>query len=290
MITKRIPLREDTTAVFVDLYLLNNSPEFQTDQPRPAVIVCPGGGYFFTSDREAEPIALRFLAHGYHVFVLRYSVETRFPQPMLDLAKTLLLIRQQAAEWLVDPERIAVCGFSAGGHLAAASGVLWQQPFLYEALGATPEAIKPNALILAYPVIDLTLLASKLVTVPSEAAPVDLRELMLSRTLGDRHPAPELLARYTLHRQVTPATPPTFIWHTATDELVPARNALLFATALAEQGVPYELHIFGEGVHGLALADEVTETQGRFLSSDCQIWVALALQWLKRQFSGTVRQ
>lgn len=290
MITKRIPLREANEAVFVDLYLLNNSPEFQTDRLRPAVIVCPGGGYFFTSDREAEPIALRFLAHGYHVFVLRYSVETLFPQPMIDLAKTLLLIRQQAAEWLVDPEHIAVCGFSAGGHLAAASGVLWRQPFLSEALGVTPEAIKPNALILAYPVIDLTLVASKMVTTPTEAAPVDLSELILQKTLGDRHPAPDLLARYTLHRQVTPATPPTFIWHTATDELVPARNALLFATALAEQGVPYEVHIFDEGVHGLALADAVTESQGRFLNPDCQIWVDLALKWLKRQFSKTVGQ
>ena len=290
MITKRIPLRQDNTAVFVDLYLLNNSPEFQTDRPRPAVIVCPGGGYFFTSDREAEPIALRFLAHGYHVFVLRYSVETLFPQPMLDLAKTLLLIRQQAADWLVNPDQIAVCGFSAGGHLAAASGVLWCQSFLYEALGVAPEVIKPNALILAYPVIDLTLLAPKMVTMPSEAEPVDLRELMLRKTLGNRHPAPELLARYTLHHQVTPATPPTFIWHTATDELVPARNTLLFATALAEQGVPYEVHIFDQGIHGLALADEVTESQGRFLNPDCQIWVDLALKWLKRQFSETVGQ
>lgn len=290
MITKRIPLREDAEAVFVDLYLLNNSPEFQTGQPRPAVIVCPGGGYLFTSDREAEPIALRFLAQGYQVFVLRYSVETLFPQPMLDLAKTILLVRQQAAEWLVDPDRIAVCGFSAGGHLAASSGVLWHQPLLYEALNVAPAAIKPNALILAYPVIDLTLVAKTTVTIPGEGAPVDLSELILQKTLGDRRPAPELLARYNAHQQVTPATPPTFIWHTANDELVPARNALRFAMALAEQGVPYELHIFDQGVHGLALADEVTEVQGRFLNPDCRIWMELALQWLKRQFRTAASQ
>lgn len=283
MITKRISLREDTAAVFLDLYLLNNSSEFQTDQPRPVVIVCPGGGYLFTSDREAEPIALRFLAQGYHTVVLRYSVQTLFPQPMLDLAKAILLIRDQAAEWLVDPNQIAVCGFSAGGHLAASSGVLWNQPFLYETLGVRPEAIRPNALILAYPVIDLTLVSKAPIQIDPQDEPVDIGELMLTKTLGYPHPTAELLARYRADLHVSPATPPTFIWHTADDELVPARNALLFATALAEQGVPYELHIFDQGVHGLALADEITEAQGRFLNPDCQIWVELALKWLKRQ-------
>ncbi|MBX3010374.1 MAG: alpha/beta hydrolase [Caldilineaceae bacterium] len=284
MITKRIQLRPDNEAVYLDLYLLNNSAEFQTDQPRPAVIVCPGGGYFFTSDREAEPIALRFLAHGYHVFVLRYSVETLFPQPMIDLAKTIALIRKEAGTWLVDPQQIAVCGFSAGGHLAASSGVLWNQPWFYEPLGVEPAQIKPNALILAYPVIDLTLVAGAPRQLDADSAPVALSELILTKTLGVPQPSPEQLARYRADRHVSAATPPTFIWHTADDELVPARNALLFATALAEQGVPYEIHIFDQGVHGLALADEVTQSQGRFLNPDCQIWVSLALAWLKRQF------
>ena len=98
MHVERIFLREDNQAVFLDVYLLTNSPEFQTDTRRPAVIVCPGGGYFFTSDREAEPVALRFLAQGYHAFVLRYSINTRFPQPMLDLANTIRLIRARAGE------------------------------------------------------------------------------------------------------------------------------------------------------------------------------------------------
>lgn len=290
MITKRIPLREDAASVFLDLYLLNNSPEFQTNQPRPAVIVCPGGGYFFTSDREAEPIALRFLAQGYHAFVLRYAVQTLFPQPMLDLAKTIALVRQNAGEWLVNPDQIAVCGFSAGGHLAASSGVMWNQPLLYEPLGVPPDQIKPNALILAYPVIDLTLVAHAPRQIDPESEPVDIGELMRTKVLGEPHPAPERLAQYRVDHHVTPATPPTFLWHTAEDELVPARNALLLATALAEQGVPYELHIFDRGVHGLALADEVTEAQGRFLNPDCQIWVDLALRWLKRQFRKSVDQ
>src|ERR671927_1270602 len=94
MLTTVVPLREDNPAVFLSAYVLENSPEFQTGNRRPAVVVCPGGGYFFTSDREAEPVALRFLARGYHAFVVRYSVRTRFPQPMLDLARAMLTIRE----------------------------------------------------------------------------------------------------------------------------------------------------------------------------------------------------
>lgn len=283
MLIQSIHLREATEAVHLDAYLLHNSAEFQTDQPRPAVIVCPGGGYLFTSDREAEPIAMRFLAQGYHAFVLRYSVNTLFPQPMLDLAKAIATVRDHAAEWQIDPKRIAICGFSAGGHLCAALGVFWDKPFLYEPLGVTAAQIEPNALILGYPLIDLPLVAPAVVQVPGESEPVSIGEVLLERTLGSRRPAQADLDRYRLDLHVSALTPPTFLWHTADDELVPARNALLFATALAEQNVPYELHIFDHGVHGLALADEVTEAQARFISPHCQIWMELAIKWLKRQ-------
>lgn len=122
MITRTIPIREDSRTVCLETYLLQNSREFQTDTMRPAVVICPGGAYNRTSDREAEPVALRFLAQGYHAFVLRYSVQRRFPQPMHDLAKAISIVRAKADDWLVDPDQIAVCGFSAGGHLAASSG------------------------------------------------------------------------------------------------------------------------------------------------------------------------
>jgi acetyl esterase/lipase len=284
MITQSIRLREDTTAVHLDAYLLHNSIEYQTDQPRPAVIVCPGGAYLFTSDREAEPIALRFLAQGYHAFVLRYSVRTLFPQPMLDLAQAIATVRAHAAEWYLDPDQIAVCGFSAGGHLCASLGVFWNKPFLHEPLGVNAEQIQPNALILGYPVIDLTLVSPVLGDIPGEAEPVLIREAMLSATLGSSQPVQAELDRYRADLHVSSATPPAFLWHTADDQLVPARNTLLFATALAEHGVPYELHIFDHGVHGLALADEVTENQGQFINPPCQIWLELAIKWLKRQW------
>ena len=253
MITTTIPLREDNPAVRLEAYVLKNSLEFQTGSKRPAVVICPGGAYMGTSDREAEPVALRFLARGYHAFVLRYSVQTRFPQPMLDLATAILTVRQHADEWFVDADQIALCGFSAGGHLAASLGVHWDKPFLSEPLGVSAEQIKPNALILGYPVIDLELVDNPPIMVEGQAEPVGLNEHVLATVMGEFPPPRALVEQYRADRHVSSATPPTFIWHTADDALVFAGNALRFAGALDDHHVPYELHIFESGVHGLSL-------------------------------------
>ncbi len=208
MRTQTHPVREDSQA-YLESYLLHNSREFQTDTRRPAVIICPGGGYQFTSDREAEPIALRFLAQGYHAFVLRYSVQTRFPQPMHDLAKAIAMVRAKAEAWRVDPARLAVCGFSAGGHLAASLGVMWQEPWLSEPLGVSHAQLRPSALILGYPAIDLDLIANS----PSPSAPegtlIGHRDQILTTVLGAADQA--LKERYRLDRHVSASTPPTFI-------------------------------------------------------------------------------
>lgn len=283
MITTTVPLREDATAGYLEAYVLKNSREFQTDKRRPAVIVCPGGAYLGTSDREAEPVALRFLARGYHAFVLRYSVQTRFPQPMLDLATALLTVRQRADEWLVDAEQLAVCGFSAGGHLAASLGVHWNKPLLLEQLGVRAEQIKPNALILCYPVIDLELVGNPPIVIEAEGREVGLNQHVLATVFGEFPPPRLLVEQYRLDRHVSSVTPPTFLWHTADDELVPAENALRFASALAEHRVPYELHIFERGVHGLSLGDETSDEQGKFLNPHAEIWVDLATKWLKQR-------
>ena len=278
---ERIPLRNGRDDIFLDAYWLENSAEFQADVKRPVVIVCPGGGYRFTSDREAEPLALRFLAQGFHACVLRYSVQTAFPAPMLDLAKAILMVRQRAGQRPIDADKISVCGFSAGGHLAAALGVMWQQPALYEPLGATPEQIKPNAVILGYPVIDLELVTHP----PVQRDPQTGRALpdtaILSSAFGEPEPPAERVDPYRLDRLVTPDTPPTFLWHTADDPVVYVENALRFATALAREKVPFELHIYQSGPHGLALADEVTDIEGRQLHATARGWVELAVGWLR---------
>jgi acetyl esterase/lipase len=281
MLTQTLPVREDSQAAYLETYLLHNSREFQTDTRRPAVIICPGGGYQFTTDREAEPVALRFLAQGYHAFVLRYSVQTRFPQPMHDLAKAISTVREKAEEWLVNPDRLAVCGFSAGGHLAASLGVMWQEPWLSEPLGVSNQQLRPSALILGYPAIDLDLIENS----PSPSAPegtlIGHRDQVLTTVLGEADQA--LKERYRLDLHVSASTPPTFIWHTADDPVVRAQNALRFATALADQNVPYELHIFSSGVHGLSLADETTADAAAMINPRAQVWIELAVRWLKLQ-------
>ncbi len=278
MLTSTIPLRDDTDQVYLETYVLKDSPEFQTGTRRPAVILCPGGGYMMTSDREAEPVALRFLARGYHVFVLRYSVGTRFPAPMLDLGKTIKLVRDRADEWRVDPDQIVLCGFSAGGHLVASLGVLWDKPLLTEPLGVSPEQIRPTALILGYPVIDLELVAN--FPMNHEGRAVGIKDHILATVLGS-NPEPAHQDQYRLDRHVSSSTPPTFIWHTAEDELVYSQNALRFALALAEHHVPYELHVFEQGRHGLSLADETTDSNQQMINRESQIWIDLALAWLQ---------
>ena len=281
MIIRTIPICEDVPTVYLEAYILKNPPKFQTDTRRPAVIICPGGAYMGTSDREAEPVALRFLAQGYHAFVLRYSVQTRFPQPMLDLAKALLLVRANAAEWLLDPDQVTVCGFSAGGHLAASLGVLWNETLLYKPLGVSPEQIRPDGLVLGYPVIDLDLVDNTPTVTEQHGGPVQHGNLVLATVLGE--PDQALKDRYRVDLHVSSSTPPMFIWHTAEDKAVFPQNALRLATALADHKVPFELHIFGSGEHGLSLADETSAVGQRFIEPNVQIWMDLALKWLKRQ-------
>ena len=242
------------------------------DKSRPAVIVVPGGAYFFTSDREADPIALKFLAEGYHVFVLRYSVmPDRYPTSRLQLAALIAHIRQNAAAYHVRPDAIAVCGFSAGGHLSASSGILWNEPVISETLGIENRIVRPDAMILSYPVITSGEFAHK---------------YSFECLLGDKYADEAMRNHVSLECRVNETTPPAFLWHTFSDELVPVENSLLLASALRRAGVPFELHIFPDGIHGLSLANELTQTDGnpvQIVPAAAQ-WMDLCLVWLKGIF------
>lgn len=246
-------------------YFWDSSKEMRPFEKRPVIVICPGGGYGFTSDREAEPIALRFMSMGYHTVVLRYSVAPeRYPKQLLQLGSLVKHIKDNAEEYHVNPDKIFVAGFSAGGHLAASYGVFWDKEDLWNEIGATKKDLKPAGLILSYPVIT-----------SGEYAHHD----SFKNLLGERYE--ELKDKMSLEKQVSENTPPTFLWHTFTDDAVPVDNSLLFFRALKKYGVPTELHIYPCGRHGLALADkETSNVLGDDVQKECQSWVSLAQTWL----------
>lgn len=249
-------------------YFLDSSIEMRPNEKRPVILMCPGGGYEMTSDREAEPMAMQFLAMGYHVAVLRYSVcPVRYPAALLQVAESVLYLKEHADEYHIDPEKIVVQGCSAGGHLAANYGIAWNSPFLTKLMGMEndPERLRVAGLLLCYPVI----------TSGEKAHEESFRNL-----LGEQYE--EKKEELSLENQVTPDTPPTFLWHTATDETVPVENSLYFFQACLQQGVSAELHIYPVGGHGLSLANEETcRANGIGVQKECQSWIGLAQTWLE---------
>lgn len=275
MLYEQLDLNLDYAAMGLDVpskpvtltaYAADTSPEIQS-KARPAVILCPGGGYAMTSDREAEPVALALVARGIQVFVLRYSVHPdRYPLALLQVAKSLLLVRQQATRFNVDPKRIGVAGFSAGGHLAASFAVFWKESWLAEKLAVDSEDLRPNFQFLGYPVIS-----------SGEHAHRSSFELLL----GDRYD--ELVEKMSLELEVHADVPKAFIWHTAADDAVPVENALLYAAALTAKRIPIELHIYDRGHHGLSLANELTETPDGYANEPAvRSWFDLFVEWMKR--------
>jgi acetyl esterase/lipase len=236
------------------------------EKVRGAVLILAGGCYTFTAEREAEPVALQYTAAGYHAFILEYSVApNRFPQALRDICRALTLIRQHAADWHIDPEKIAVCGFSAGGHLAASLGVFWNQAELFSTAGIDNNSVKPNALILSYPVITAG----------------EFRYDGLIENLLGADASPEMVKMISLETQVSSSTPPTFLWQTVEDELVPVENSLLFASALRKHKVLFEMHIYPQGIHGQALATEETANEKYKANSHVATWLELSVQWLR---------
>ena len=249
-------------------YFLDSSIEMRPNEKRPVILMCPGGGYEMTSDREAEPMAMQFLAMGYHVAILRYSVcPVRYPAALLQVAESVLYLKNHAEEYHIDPEKIVLQGCSAGGHLAANYGIAWNRPFLTKLMGVEndPERLRVAGLLLCYPVI----------TSGEKAHEESFRNL-----LGEQYE--EKKEELSLENQVTPDTPPTFLWHTATDETVPVENSLYFFQACLQQGVSAELHIYPVGGHGLSLANEETcRANGIGVQKECQSWIGLAQTWLE---------
>lgn len=218
---------------------------------RPAILIFPGGGYGFTFSGEAEPIAMKYAAEGICAFVLDYSCAPhRFPIPQLQAFAAIRWIREHAVAFGIRPDNIAATGFSAGGHLCACTGVLWNKAafapyFTAAGMDDTDVTVyRPDKLVLCYPVI--------------RACGDFHHHGSFCNLLGDRIDDEGLRTLLSADGQVDADTPPTFIWHTSEDTGVPIRNSLDFASALATLGKPVEMHIYLHGGHGLCTGDHVT--------------------------------
>lgn len=223
------------------------------DAPQGTVLICPGGGYQWLSPREAEPVAEAFTAGGWAAAILYYSVRTGPDAPPLaDLPLRQLGEAVARLRALRPQSPLVVCGFSAGGHLAASLGANWQ----------ALDLPRPDALVLGYPV-----------TTAGTYAHRGSFENLAGQT--DWTP-------YDIPTRVTAAMPPVFFWHTVTDPEVPVENSLLLAEALRRAGVSYELHLFPWGVHGLSLATPAVDEpeKGRLADPHVAGWFRLCLEWL----------
>lgn len=264
----------DDGRVYMVSYICDKSPEMPHMDKRPAVVVCPGGGYMMTSDREAEVIAVAFLAQGFNAFVVRYSVGeyAAYPNSLVDLSRAMKLIRENAEEFCIFTDKIAVCGFSAGGHLVASLGTLWNDSEVREISGCLNEENKPNALILCYPVITATKFLHE----------GSINVLMQNITDPDERK--RYIDKLSCEKNVGGHTPPAFIVHTYADNDVAVENSLLFANSLAENDIPFELHIYQDGPHGIALGNHITYAGSLYYDDNFAAWINLSCKWLLKLF------
>ena len=255
MIHMNVPGHPEAT---LEGYILDCELTLGQNRNRPAIVVCHGGGYLYCSPREAEPVALRYAARGFHAFILRYSVgwDAVGFSPLQEVSWVIGYLREHAEEWHIDPNKIATCGFSAGGHLALAAGVKGEN--------------KPNAMILGYPAV----------TTPNNP----MSNFMVKLLSGKKEVTDADCAEFSLENFITKDAPPVFMMATAEDGLSPY-GALLVANTYSRLGLGYELHMFQHGPHGYSLADETTaDGSSQVLNSSFAQWHDLSVDWLYRIF------
>lgn len=236
---------------------------------RKAIIVCPGGGYEYLSKREGEPVALQYFAAGLNAFVLHYSIGERAANyaPLIEACLAIKYLREHADELYIDKDYVFITGFSAGGHLAAWVGTQWFIPQVREVIGdADIKLCRPTATLPCYPVIT------------SRESYIHKGSMYV---LNGYSVDAEGISRFSLEDKVSEKTSPAFLWHTAEDAVVPIENSLLYASALAKHSVPFELHVYPSGCHGLSLCNKETWANNPDMIEKYNAdWIKLALKWV----------
>jgi acetyl esterase/lipase len=240
---------------------LTQYPSTNDASRQGAVVIFPGGGYGGLADYEGHDYALYLNRLGLHAFVVKYrlgSAGYRHPAMLEDAARAVQMVRENAEEWNVDPNRVAVMGSSAGGHLAATLMTHWSQGKPNHADPLERLSSRPDLGILCYPVISMG-------EISHEGSRLNL--------LGE-NPPKKLIDDLSNEKQVNEQTPPCFIFHTVEDQMVPVENAIEFAQALQRNKVSYELHLYQKGDHGVALGGSAETLD------DVHPWVKELARWL----------
>jgi acetyl esterase/lipase len=228
--------------------------------PTAAVVICPGGGYGRLAPHEGQDYALWLNQQGITAFVLRYRLGSqgyRHPRMLEDAARALRWVRANAVAWKVDPRKVGIMGSSAGGHLASTLLTHFDAGNAASADLVDRESSRPDFGVLCYAVISMG---------------TNTHQGSKNNLLG-KEPSPELIKSLSNELQVTPETPPCFIWHTWEDKAVKVENALEFAAALQRQGVPFDLHVYQNGRHGIGLADQPPFKNAHPWSRDLAYWL-----------------
>ena len=273
MLHEKISINPNYPEVTLTCYVCDND-DYNKKHPRPAVIVCPGGGYTDHSWRESEPVAKKFLGAEMNAFILHYPVgeHARDYAPLISAALAVKYVREHAEEHGTDPHKIIILGFSSGGHLAGSAGVMWNHPAVRQALGvesgkAEEGCGRPDGMILCYPVITSGAYAHR---------------GSFRRLTGKEAPTAEEAAAFSLELLADATTPPAFLWHTFEDTCVPVENSLMYGLALKEKGINFELHIYPKLDHGLALATKETWWGAEHLDNPhVATWFNDSLEFLK---------
>ena len=266
---KRIYLDPSDEELWLDVYVSHDTTENR--KPRSAVLIFPGGGYHGVSPREAEPVALAFLARGINAFVLNYRTcppSYVYPRQLLDASMGILHIRQNAEEYGIDPTRVAVVGFSAGGHLAGALALMHNEAEIIDTLAIEEGSNRPDAAVLCYPVV----------TAYPPTHEGSFKNL-LNKPFEELTDAER--KKHSLECRVNENSPPMFIWHTATDKGVPARGSLLLAEKYLEYGLPVTLRLYPTGPHGLSLANRLTSGSPAHENPIAARWVDETVEFLE---------
>lgn len=280
-------------------YFQEPNKEIDVNRKYPTIVVLPGGAFMWTSFREDEPIALRFLAEGFNVVVAHYATDgiaayagadvesfpkhpvTKFPNSIVEVAKVLVFLRENAEKYAINPDQISVMGFSAGGTVAGMLGVFWNEPWMKKLVGADNAMFKPNSLMIGYGAVDLTRKSTRPLPASMRHANQESpTNKMFYALTGEENPTKDELEAMNPINHVSSSTPPTFLWHTQEDPLVPVLDSVYFAAKLEEHGVPFELHVFTKGKHGLALGDYRSGVKKDQTNAQVFKWVDLYLEWL----------